>query len=385
MSQPLLKVTDLAKSFSGVWALSSAQLTVGSGEIHALLGENGAGKSTLLKALAGAQPQTRGDIWFNGETLPVDDSPVARQNKGIITIYQEFNLLPNMTVAENMFLGREPRKRNLIVDEKAVNQEAQVILDYLQLNVAPTTPVARLSAQQQMVEIARALTLNARLIIMDEPSAALLSSEVESLHRVVRELKSRGVSIIYVTHRLHEVFQLCDRFTVFQDGRFTGSGAVADTTVEQLIRLMVGRDVAFNRRPSSETHHEDKPIRLAVKGLSVKSRRWIRMALRCMTSASTFMLAKCWGLPGWWGRANRRRAACLVPTPLPPVCLNWTAYRISRATRFTHWIRAWRWCRKIAKRARCWACQFATTCHSPALFIAALALVRQHPQRGRPD
>ncbi|TAT61123.1 sugar ABC transporter ATP-binding protein, partial [Enterobacter cloacae] len=261
MSQPLLKVTELAKSFSGVWALSNAQLIVGPGEIHALLGENGAGKSTLLKALAGAQPQTRGEIWFNGETLPVDDSPVERQNKGIITIYQEFNLLPNMTVAENMFLGREPRKRNLIVDEKAVNQEAQVILDYLQLNVAPTTPVARLSvAQQQMVEIARALTLNARLIIMDEPSAALSDSEVESLHRVVRELKNRGVSIIYVTHRLHEVFQLCDRFTVFQDGRFTGTGAVAETNAEQLIRLMVGRDVAFNRRPASETHHEDKPI-----------------------------------------------------------------------------------------------------------------------------
>lgn len=268
MLQPLLNVTDLAKSFSGVWALSNVQLTVGTGEIHALLGENGAGKSTLLKALAGAQPQTRGDIWFNGETLPVEDSPVERQNKGIITIYQEFNLLPNMTVAENMFLGREPRKRNVIVDAKAVNQEAQVVLDYLQLNVAPTTPVARLSvAQQQMVEIARALTLNAKLIIMDEPSAALSDSEVESLHRVVRELKGRGVSIIYVTHRLHEVFQLCDRFTVFQDGRFTGSGAVAETNVEQLIRLMVGRDVAFNRRPPSEAHHEDKPIRLAVKGL----------------------------------------------------------------------------------------------------------------------
>ena len=129
--------------------------------------------------------------------------------------------------------------------------------------------IATLSvAQQQMVEIARALTLNARLIIMDEPSAALSDSEVESLHRVVRELKNRGVSIIYVTHRLHEVFQLCDRFTVFQDGRFTGTGAVAETNVEQLIRLMVGRDVAFNRRPASETHHEDKPIRLAVKGLS---------------------------------------------------------------------------------------------------------------------
>ncbi|SQA99471.1 Galactose/methyl galactoside import ATP-binding protein MglA [Cedecea neteri] len=139
----------------------------------------------------------------------------------------------------------------------------------MQLNVAPTTAVARLSvAQQQMVEIARALTLNARLIIMDEPSAALSDSEVESLHRVVRELKGRGVSIIYVTHRLHEVFQLCDRFTVFQDGRYTGSGDVAGTNVEQIIRLMVGRDVVFNRRDASLTHHADKPIRLAVKGLS---------------------------------------------------------------------------------------------------------------------
>ncbi|NIH11377.1 MAG: sugar ABC transporter ATP-binding protein [Serratia symbiotica] len=227
MSQPLLKVIDLAKSFSGVWALSSAQLTVEQGEIHALLGENGAGKSTLLKALAGAQPQTRGEIWFNGETLGQEDSPVERQNKGIITIYQEFNLLPNMTVAENMFLGREPCRR-LIVDSKAVNQKAQVILDYLQLNVAPTTTVARLSvAQQQMVEIARALTLNAKLIIMDEPSAALSDSEVD-----------------------------------------TGSGNVAGSNVEQIIRLMVGRDVVFNRRDPSLTHHEDKPVCLSVKGLS---------------------------------------------------------------------------------------------------------------------
>lgn len=271
MSQPLLKVTDLTKNFSGVWALSCAKLTVGCGEIHALLGENGAGKSTLLKALSGAQPQTSGEIWFNGNTLPIDDSPVERQNKGIITIYQEFNLLPNMTVADNMFLGREPRKHNLIVDEKTVNREAQAVLNYLHLNITPTTPVARLSvAQQQMVEIGRALTLNAKLIIMDEPSAALSDSEVESLHRVVRELKNRGVSIIYVTHRLHEVFQLCDSFTVFQDGRFTGTGTVAETNVEELIRLMVGRNVAFNRRPASETHHEDKPVRLAVKGLNRK-------------------------------------------------------------------------------------------------------------------
>lgn len=268
MSQPLLQVTDLTKSFSGVWALSSAQLQVQPGEIHALLGENGAGKSTLLKALAGAQPQSSGDIRFNGQLLSPLDTPVTRQRQGIVTIYQEFNLLPNMSVAENMFLGRE-LQRNGFVDAKAVNKEAKSILDHLQLNITPETQVARLSvAQQQMVEIARALTLNAKLIIMDEPSAALSDTEVDSLHRIVRELKQRGVSVIYVTHRLHEVFQVCDRFTVFQDGRYTGSGAVADITVAEIIRMMVGRDVVFERRDASETHHQDQPVRLEVRDLN---------------------------------------------------------------------------------------------------------------------
>lgn len=269
MAEPLLKVRELSKNFSGVYALNSVQLDVLPGEIHALLGENGAGKSTLLKALSGAQPQSSGDIWFAGQLLSPLDTPVERQRHGIITIYQEFNLLPNMTVAENMFLGREPRRNRVFVNRAAVNQEAKEVLDHLQLQISPTTQVARLSvAQQQMVEIARALTLNAKIIIMDEPSAALSDHEVETLHRIVRDLKQRGVSIIYVTHRLHEVFQLCDRFTVFQDGRHTGSGSVADTSVEQIIRLMVGRDVAFSRRPSTETHHQDRPVRLAIKGLS---------------------------------------------------------------------------------------------------------------------
>ncbi|EMN4129882.1 sugar ABC transporter ATP-binding protein [Providencia vermicola] len=269
MSEPLLKITNLAKSFSGIWALSQAQMTVMPGEVHALLGENGAGKSTFLKALAGAQPQTSGDIWFNGEMLSAVDSPIDRQQKGIITIYQEFNLLPNMTVAENMFLGREALKMHWMVNEKVLNQEAKAILDYLQLAISPTTQVARLSvAQQQMIEIARALTLNAKLIVMDEPSAALSDTEVESLHRVVRELKNRGVSVIYVTHRLHEVFQICDKFTVFQDGRYTGSGNVAETTVQEIIRMMVGRNVIFERRPASETYHRDKPIRLSIRHLS---------------------------------------------------------------------------------------------------------------------
>ena len=373
MSQPLLKVTDLAKSFSGVWALSSAQLTVGAGEIHALLGENGAGKSTLLKALAGAQPQTRGEIWFNGETLPVDDSPVERQNKGIITIYQEFNLLPNMTVAENMFLGREPRKRNLIVDEKAVNQEAQVILDYLQLNVAPTTPVARLSvAQQQMVEIARALTLNARLIIMDEPSAALSDSEVESLHRVVRELKNRGVSIIYVTHRLHEVFQLCDRFTVFQDGRFTGTGAVAETNVEQLIRLMVGRDVAFNRRPASETHHEDKPVRLAVKGLSREKPPLDPHGIALHDISFHVHAGEVLGIAGLVGAGRTEVARCLFGADARPALCP----RPGRGAGTG---------RPQKRGGGAGTVDSRQPVALLPLLAAAVALVREHPQRGRSD
>lgn len=267
MSTPLLEVKDLTKSFSGVMALNRVKLTVEKGEVHALLGENGAGKSTLLKALSGAQPQTSGEIIFNGEKLNLNDSPFERQLKGIVTIYQEFNLLPNMTVAENFFLGREP-VNGLFVNEKAVNDEAQIVLDNLGLNIKPDTQVSRLSvAQQQMVEIARAMTLNAKLIIMDEPSAALSDKEVEKLHQIVRDLKSRGVSVIYVTHRLNEVFALCDRFTVFQDGRYSGEGEVKNVTVDDIIRMMVGREVAFTRRPASETHHTHRPVRLAVKNL----------------------------------------------------------------------------------------------------------------------
>lgn len=267
MTKPLLAVKGLTKNFSGIMALNGVQLTVGKGEVHALLGENGAGKSTLLKALSGAQPQTEGDIFFNDEQLNIHDTPFDRQLKGIVTIYQEFNLLPNMTVAENFFLGREPIK-GIFVNEKAVNEEAQIVLDNLGLNISPETQVSRLSvAQQQMVEIARAMTLNAKLIIMDEPSAALSDKEVETLHHIVRDLKKRGISVIYVTHRLNEVFALCDRFTVFQDGKYSGEGNVKDTTIDDIIKMMVGRPVAFTRRPLAETHHTHRSIALSIKNL----------------------------------------------------------------------------------------------------------------------
>lgn len=248
----LLDVQAVEKSFPGVKALDGVSLQVRAGEVHALLGENGAGKSTLLKILSGAQAQDRGAVMFDGARLDPHDTPLKRQHAGIVTIYQELNLLPEMSVAENMFLGREPCRGGLmggLIDWRAMHARARQILSDLGLSLDPRAPVRSLCiAEQQMVEIAKAMTLQARLIIMDEPTAALSDREVEVLHRIVRDLKSRGVSIIYVTHRLVEVQAVCDRFTVLRDGRFVADGEVEGREVADLVRLMVGRDVEFARR-----------------------------------------------------------------------------------------------------------------------------------------
>ncbi|MDP9007348.1 MAG: sugar ABC transporter ATP-binding protein [Pseudomonadota bacterium] len=248
MNSRVLEVRNLHKQFPGVKALDGVQLQVERGEVHALLGENGAGKSTLLKILSGAQSADRGECFLDGKALDPADSPLTRQRLGLATIYQEFNLLPFMSVAENLYLGREPTRRGLI-DWKRMRTEAAAALSGVGLRVDPQQEVLGLSvAQQQMVEIARALTQNAKLIIMDEPTAALSSRETDVLHGVIRNLKQRGVSVVYVTHRLAEVKQICDSFTVLRDGRFVARGALHDTRVADLIRLMVGRDVEFVRR-----------------------------------------------------------------------------------------------------------------------------------------
>lgn len=261
----LLAAEAVSKSFPGVRALSEAQLHVRTGEVHALLGENGAGKSTLLKILSGAQGADEGGIHFAGAMLAPSDTPLARQQLGIVTIYQEFNLLPEMTVAENMYLGREPRRFGLI-DWPRLFASARAILADLDLALDPRAKVRTLTiADQQMVEIARAMTFQARLIIMDEPTAALSEREVRVLHRLVAQLRQRGVSIIYVTHRLTEVAAVCDRFTVLRDGRFVAEGLVADHSVAEMVRLMVGRDVEFARRPESSARDE---VVLKVDGIS---------------------------------------------------------------------------------------------------------------------
>jgi inositol transport system ATP-binding protein len=240
--EPLLRMSLIRKRFPGVQALDDAGLEMLPGEIHALLGENGAGKSTLIKILSGAQQPDSGTIEFGGQTV-VMVSPHDAQRRGIATIYQEFTLAPNMTIAENVFIGREPGV-GFFVDWRKMASETRAITKRLGLELQPMAIVRGLSvAEQQMVEIARALSMKSRLIVMDEPTSALSSTEVEKLFRIARELKEHGLSIIFVTHRLEEVMQICDRYTVLRDGRLVGSGAIADITIDGIIRLMVGREV----------------------------------------------------------------------------------------------------------------------------------------------
>lgn len=265
MTEPLLRMTLISKRFPGVQALDNVGLEVLPGEVHALLGENGAGKSTLLKVLSGAQQPDSGTIEFGGQRLTMT-SPHDAQRRGIVTIYQEFTLAPNMTIAENVFIGREPGT-GVFVNWRKMAEETRSITTQLGLQLRPMSIVRNLNvAEQQMVEIARALSMKSRLIVMDEPTSALSSNEVAKLFRIIRDLKAQGLSIIFVTHRVEEVMQICDRYTVLRDGRLVGSGSIADTSIDNIIRLMVGRQVnaLFARREKTDPGE----VVLSVEGLT---------------------------------------------------------------------------------------------------------------------
>ena len=239
---PLLHMAGIAKSFPGVQALSGVDLTVGRGEVHALLGENGAGKSTLLKILAGAQQPDAGRITFDGAEVRLAN-PHAAQQLGIVTIYQEFNLIPTLSIAENVFIGRLPVRLGR-VDGGELQRRTRSLIEEVGLAVDPRRLVADLSvAEQQMVEIARALSMSAKLVVMDEPTSALSDKEVQRLFAIVAGLKARGISVVFVTHRLEEVLRICDRATVLRDGMLVGGAAIADLDVARIIRMMVGREV----------------------------------------------------------------------------------------------------------------------------------------------
>lgn len=263
---PALEMRHISKQYPGVRALDDVSLTVHEGEIHALLGENGAGKSTLMKILAGAETKDSGEILLSGHTAHID-SPQKAMSLGISIIYQEFNLVPYLSAGENIFLGREPRALLPgFVDFRTLYRRSQEVLDRLGVRLDAHAPVYRLSvAQQQMVEIAKATSKQARIIIMDEPSATLTEHELQALFTLIRQLKAEGVSIVYISHRLEEVFEICDRATIMRDGHVIATEPVANLTREQIIRLMVGRELkeAIPKVPA-----ETGPPALSVKHLT---------------------------------------------------------------------------------------------------------------------
>lgn len=254
MATTHLEMTGITKRFPGVLALDDVSFRVTKGQVHALLGENGAGKSTLLKILAGAQEPDRGTIKLDGRPVRLA-MPQDAQRQGIATIYQEFNLIPSLSVAENIFVGREPLRMGL-VDWRAMAEEARAIIAEVGLSLEPMTLVSDLSvAEQQMVEIAKALAVESSLIIMDEPTSALSDTEVSRLFDLIRALKAKGISIIFVTHRLEEVMQICGAVTVLRDGRLVGSAPISEVTVDGLVAMMVGRDLErlFEHRAAHRT------------------------------------------------------------------------------------------------------------------------------------
>ncbi|HET9596766.1 MAG TPA: sugar ABC transporter ATP-binding protein [Anaeromyxobacteraceae bacterium] len=238
----LLEMKGIGKSFPGVKALEGVSLRVREGEVLALLGENGAGKSTLIKILSGAYSRDEGEISFEGK--PVDiRSPEDAQALGISTIYQEFNLAKDLTVAENIFIGHLPTK-GVRVDWAAARKRARELLDRLGAQFAVDVVVSRLSvAEQQLVEIAKALNRKTRILVMDEPSAVLGEGDLERLFQVVRALQRQGIGIIYISHRMREIFELADEVTVLKDGRYVGTRHVSEVTMDDLVRLMIGRDL----------------------------------------------------------------------------------------------------------------------------------------------
>jgi len=242
-SDVLLAARGIAKSFPGVRALDGVHITVRRGRLNALLGENGAGKSTLMNILAGVFPPDAGEILFAGQPAQFAN-PRAAQLAGISIIFQELNLVPHLSIAENIFLGREPRNALGWLDSARMNREAAALLTELELDADPRTAVARLRVgAQQVVEIAKAISFQSRVIIMDEPTSAITQHEVAVLFRLIQRLKARGAGIIYITHKLDELAEIADDITVLRDGKFIAAKPFAETTRDEMVRLMVGRDL----------------------------------------------------------------------------------------------------------------------------------------------
>ena len=266
MNEPLVNMEGIDKSFPGVQALSQAQFELMPGEVHALVGENGAGKSTLMKILSGVYSKDAGRILRSGKEVEIL-SPRGAQLMGISMIHQELNLMQHLTVAQNIFIGREPRRRlHFLLEERRTNAEAQKLLDLLNLDLDPRARVGDLTvAKQQMVEIAKALSYNSEVLIMDEPTAALTDTEIADLFRIIRQLKAKGVGVVHISHRLEELKQISDRITVMRDGRYVDTVPTAGVTIDKIISMMVGRTIYESAPEVPE--NPSREVVLEVKGL----------------------------------------------------------------------------------------------------------------------
>ncbi len=244
MDDVLVLMEGIEKSFPGVHALSQCRFELRPGEVHALVGENGAGKSTLMKILAGVYSKDAGRVLYKGQEVEIPN-PRAAQQLGISMIHQELNLMPHLTVAQNIFIGREARKGfRLLLDDREINEKTEQLLAMLHLKLDPRTRVSALTvAKQQMVEIAKALSFNSEVLIMDEPTAALTEAEIDDLFQIIRKLRGQGVGIVHISHRLEELKQISDRVTVMRDGRYIDTVQTGEVSIDRIISMMVGRTI----------------------------------------------------------------------------------------------------------------------------------------------
>ncbi|MBW4982436.1 sugar ABC transporter ATP-binding protein [Mameliella sp. CS4] len=262
---PVLRLEDIVKTFPGVRALDGVSLSIMPGEVHALMGENGAGKSTLMKVLGGIHQPNEGKIFVDEQPV-VMNGPLDAKAKGIVFIHQELSLAEELSVAENIYLGELPRKRFGLVDWAKLEAKTNVILEKLKVGFSAKTRVGDLSiANQQMVEIARALTVDAKAVIFDEPTASLTDAEKVVLFEVISDLQAQGVGIAYISHRMEEIFKITDRISVLRDGQYQGTVVTAETNEEGVTQMMIGRKLDLSR---NESHHELGDVALEVRGLS---------------------------------------------------------------------------------------------------------------------
>ncbi|MFE9274803.1 sugar ABC transporter ATP-binding protein [Paenibacillus glucanolyticus] len=267
MSEVLLQMEGITKEFPGVLALNNCQFELRRGEVHALMGENGAGKSTMMKILTGVYQKDEGTVTYQGKPVELTN-PKAAQDAGFSMIHQELNLAPDLTVAQNIFIGREPRRRlRLFLDDQALHRQVKALFQRMGLDMDPAVQVSELTvAKQQMVEIAKALSYNADVLVMDEPTAALSETEIEDLFRIIRQLRADGVGIVYISHRMDEIKRITDRITVMRDGQYIDTVLTAEVTTQDIISKMVGRQIYETSKP--EAAAGERETVLEVKGLN---------------------------------------------------------------------------------------------------------------------